>query len=90
MHLFVEKWIPGANLPDRRALSGRILEREVAKVEARMREQIKGNIATGQCDGWKNVAKTSVITSMITVEHLVSLKTKLNQFDFLPFCRPIW
>ena len=90
MRLFVEKWIPGANLPDRRALSGRILDREVAKVEARTRERIKGNIATGQCDGWKNVAKTSVVTSMITVEHLVSLKTKLNQFDFLPFCRPIW
>jgi hypothetical protein len=72
MGLFVEKWIPGAKLPDRRALSGRILDREVARVEARTREQIKGKIATGQCDGWKNVAKTSVVTSMITVEHVVS------------------
>jgi hypothetical protein len=72
MGLFVEKWIPGAELPDRRALSGRILDREVARVEARTRERIKGKIATGQCDGWKNVAKTSVVTSMITVEHVVS------------------
>jgi hypothetical protein len=89
MRLFVEKWIPGVNLPDHRASSGCILDREVVKVEARTREQIKGNIATGQCNGWKNVAKTSVVTSMITVEHVVSLKTKLNQFNFLPFRRPI-
>jgi hypothetical protein len=88
MHLFVEKWILEAKLPDHRALSGHILDREVARVEARTREWIKGNIATGQCDGWKNVAKTSVFT-MITVEHVVSLKTKLNQFNCLPFHRPI-
>lgn len=29
-------------------------------------------MATGQCDRWKNVAKTSVVTSMITVDKVVS------------------
>ena len=75
MGLFVEKWIPGAKVPDRKSLSGRILDREVAKVEARTRERVQGKVATGQCDGWKNVAKTSIVTSMITVEHVVSLTT---------------
>jgi hypothetical protein len=67
MGLFVEKYIPGARVPDCRALSGHILDSEVAKVEARTKERIMGKMATGQCDGWKNVAKTSVVTSMITV-----------------------
>jgi hypothetical protein len=83
MGLFVEKWIPGAKLPDRRALSGRILDREVERVEARTRERIKGKVATGQCDGWKNVAKTSVVTSMITVEHMVSFMANTRPFQIL-------
>ena len=83
MGLFVEKWIPGAKLPDRRALSGRILDREVERVEARTREQIKGKVAMGQCDGWKNVAKTSVVTSMITVEHMVSFMANTRPFQIL-------
>jgi hypothetical protein len=73
MSLFVSKWIPGATVPDRRSLSGRVLDGEVAKVEARTKERIAGKMATGQCDGWKNVAKTSIVTSMITVEHEVCL-----------------
>jgi hypothetical protein len=71
---FVEKYIPGAKVPDRRVLSGRILDGEVAKVE----ERIVGKMATGQCDGWKNVAKTSVVTSMITVEHEVSMVIQIE------------
>jgi hypothetical protein len=73
MGLFFRKWIPGAMVPDRRSLSGRVLDGEVAKVEARTKERIAGKMATGQCDGWKNVAKTSIVTSMITVEHEVCL-----------------
>jgi hypothetical protein len=71
--LFIEKYIPGAQVPDCRVLAGWILDGEVAKVKARMKERMKGKIATGQCNGWKNVAKTSVVTSRITVEHKVKL-----------------
>jgi hypothetical protein len=71
--LFVEKYIPGAQVPDCRALAGWILDGEVAKVEARMKERIKGKVTTDQCDSWKNVAKTSVVTLMITVKHEVKL-----------------
>ena len=38
-----------------------------------MISKVKGKMATGQCDGWDNIAKTHVVTSMITVEHEVSL-----------------
>jgi len=71
--LFIEKYIPGAQVPNHRALAGRILDGEVAKVKARTKERIKGKVATGQCDGWKNVAKTSVVTLMIAVKHEVKL-----------------
>ena len=72
MGLFMSKWISGAKVPDRRVLSGRILDGEVAKVDAKTKERVVGKFATGQCDGWKNVSKTSIVTSMITVEHEVS------------------
>lgn len=71
MHIFMKKWV-GAEVTDRKALGGRILDSEVQRVEARTRQRVEGKVGTGQCDGWKNVAKTSVCTSMITVEKQVS------------------
>jgi hypothetical protein len=72
MRLFMGKWIPGVAVQDRRILSGRILDGEGKKVEARLIEKVKGKLATGQCDGWENIAKTHVVTSVFTVEHEVS------------------
>ncbi|KAL6298476.1 ribonuclease H-like domain-containing protein [Sparassis latifolia] len=69
MQLFMRKWVPGAKVPDRRSLSGVYLDRAFDEVESRTTMKVKGKVATGQCDGWKNVAKTSVVTSMIMVEH---------------------
>ncbi|KAL6307742.1 ribonuclease H-like domain-containing protein [Sparassis latifolia] len=69
MHLFMKKWVPGAKVPDRRSLSGTYLDRAVAEVEERTKIKVRGKVATRQCDGWKNVAKTSVVTSVMTVEH---------------------
>ncbi|KZP28056.1 hypothetical protein FIBSPDRAFT_692517, partial [Athelia psychrophila] len=69
MHLFTDKWMPGMAIPDRRVLSGRVLDSEVARVEMQLADKVNGKLGTGQCDGWKNVAKTNVITSMMTVEN---------------------
>ncbi|KAL6302503.1 ribonuclease H-like domain-containing protein [Sparassis latifolia] len=69
MQLFMRKWVPGAKVPDRRSLSGVYLDRAFDEVESRTTMKVKGKVATGQCDGWKNVAKMSVVTSMMTVEH---------------------
>jgi hypothetical protein len=44
----------------------------VKKVEARVIEKVKRKLATGQCDGWENIAKTHVVTSMFTIEHKIS------------------
>lgn len=69
---FLAKWIPGAEIPDRRKLAGPILDKEVTRVVSKTRLQIGGQYATGQCDGWKNIAKASVVTSMIVVDFEVS------------------
>jgi hypothetical protein len=39
-----------------------------------MRKRMDGKLATGQCDGWKNVARASVVATMVTAEGEVSLQ----------------
>ncbi|KAJ6452036.1 ribonuclease H-like domain-containing protein [Mycena vitilis] len=65
---FFRKYIPQATLPDRRVLSGPVLERETEKVVARARLETNGKLATYSEDGWTNIAKTHVDTSLISVE----------------------
>jgi hypothetical protein len=62
------RWIPSAKVPDRRTLSGRVLAQEVIKADARVKEKVQGRLATGQCDGWKNISKASIVATMISVE----------------------
>ena len=69
---FVEKWIPGAIIPDRRTLSGPILDREAVKVEDKLKLKLKGQKATFQVDGWKNKAKHAIIATMVSVDFEVS------------------
>jgi hypothetical protein len=78
-HIFANKWMtPGAIIPNRKQLSGRILDKEVKLVEDQMKLKIQGKIGTGQCDGWKNNAKKSVVSMMVTVENEVSLTLQLS------------
>ena len=72
---FLAKWIPGAEIPDCHKLSGPILNEEAKRVTSKIRLRTQGCFATGQSDGWKNVAKASVITSMITVDFEVKWHT---------------
>ena len=72
MHLFVEKWVPGAIVPDQQTLSGPILDQEAAKVEDRLKLKLKGRLATYTTDGWKNKAKQSIIASVVSVGSEVS------------------
>jgi hypothetical protein len=67
MHLFFDKWMPGAVVPDRRTLSGPILDREAAKVEEKLKMKLRGRLATYTTDGWKNKAKQSIVASMVSV-----------------------
>ena len=72
MHNFFSRWIPGVVVQDRQILSGGILDAEVKKVEERIVAKVKGRLTMEQCDGWENIAKTHVVTSMMTVKHEVS------------------
>ncbi|KAF5366821.1 hypothetical protein D9758_006539 [Tetrapyrgos nigripes] len=62
-----------AVLPGHDVLSGRILNEEVGKAEAETRVEVNGCFGTGQSDGWKNVAKNSLITAMVNVEYKTHL-----------------
>jgi hypothetical protein len=86
MHSFVQKWIPGAIVPDRRTLSGPILDREAAKVEDRLKQKLQGRLATFTTDGWKNKAKQSIVASMVSVasevrQQVFSCRLKYTHWD---------
>ena len=72
LRLFFDKWIPGAIVPDRRTLSGPILDREAGKVEEKLKLKLKGRKATFQTDGWKNKAKQAIVAMMVSVDFEVS------------------
>jgi hypothetical protein len=67
---------PGAIIPDRNKLSGMILQRGVAKIEGSMREGVKNEYATLQCDGWKDISKNHLIAFMFTAKREVRKHTK--------------
>lgn len=72
VQLFFEKWVPGAMVPDRRTLSGPILNREAGKVEDKLKLKLRGRKATFQTDGWKNKAKQAIVATMVSVDFEVS------------------
>lgn len=53
-------------------LSGPILNQVLTQVESEIYAKIKGKLGTGQCDGWKNRSRTSLVASMVSVEGQVS------------------
>jgi len=71
LHLFFAKWIPGAVIPERRSLSHTTLPRLAQDAIDETAKLTNGKMATGQCDGWKNCAKTHVVASMMTVDNEV-------------------
>ena len=68
---FFWKWMK-VDLPGRKLLAGRALDQEVGRVQERMKAEVHHRFATGQCDGWKNVSRDSIIASMANVKHKVS------------------
>lgn len=70
--LFFQNWIPGVVLPGRNELSGRILDAEAQKCIANIANTVRGRLATGQCDGWKDIKRSSIIAVMMNVEYTVN------------------
>ncbi|KIK80127.1 hypothetical protein PAXRUDRAFT_159505, partial [Paxillus rubicundulus Ve08.2h10] len=44
-----------------------LLDGHVIQVEARIQECMKGGLATGQCDRWKDMAKRALVSSMMSL-----------------------
>lgn len=68
---FFGKWIPGMVVPSRRVLSSRVLDAEAERVQEAVHQRVKGQMAVGQCDGWKSVAKEAINATSMTVEGVV-------------------
>ncbi|KAJ7753324.1 ribonuclease H-like domain-containing protein, partial [Mycena maculata] len=68
LNLFFSKYVPEAKIPDRRVLSGRILDSLALQAETGMKSIVTGRLGTGQCDGWKSGAKAAIITTSVTVD----------------------
>ena len=75
---FFSRWLPHAILPGRKTLSTAILDKLVNEAEEEMRREVVAHYATGQCDGWKNTARQSLVASMINVNYTVSVLSDNN------------
>ena len=67
------KWVSGVTLPSQQGLLGEILDIQVEKAYSSMHQHMSGLYGTGQCNGWKNIAKSSLITSMVNTEYNISI-----------------
>ncbi|KAI0363380.1 hypothetical protein BV20DRAFT_958420, partial [Pilatotrama ljubarskyi] len=76
--VFFSRWLSQAIIPNRKALSGRILDKEAERVAASMKDASRGRFATGQCDGWKNITRESLAASTVNIEYTPWL---LNVFN---------
>jgi hypothetical protein len=66
-------YIPGATIPTRQAVSGKILRAEVTRVEAEIQHTFsKGAYSVLSGDGWRDLSKTHQIAFTHTVERQVS------------------
>ena len=73
LHRSIHKWVgPEVIMEDRQILSGWVLDWEVEWVEKGVISKVSWKLVTGQCDGFKNVAKSSVVSTMMSVEYEVS------------------
>lgn len=70
---FLKKYIPGCHIPSPEHLSGAVLNKHAAEVEEMMKQTLRGKFATGQCDGWKDVTRASLVASLVTVEGKVCI-----------------
>ncbi|KAF8985488.1 hypothetical protein BDQ17DRAFT_1260183 [Cyathus striatus] len=66
---FFYKWVPGCIIPGRKLLSSRILDEQAELIVDNIRKGVKGRYGAGQCDGWKNISKDSLIGSMVNVKY---------------------
>jgi hypothetical protein len=80
--IFLEKWSRGPPASNHKKLSGAVLDSELGKAEEWVRQKIQGKVGTGQCDGWKNKAKKSVVSTMLMVKNEVRIVFSQAEMKF--------
>ncbi|TFY64461.1 hypothetical protein EVG20_g5940 [Dentipellis fragilis] len=66
---FFATYIGQADFPGWEELSGRILDEEVKKVTDKMKQEVRGRYATGQCEEWRNSGNGLVLAAMLNAEY---------------------
>jgi hypothetical protein len=76
---FVEKWCarPEIHVPSADVLSGRVLNEESEKVVDGWRSTTRGQYGSGSSDGWKNIARHHLVTSVLNVCFMVRISVSL-------------
>lgn len=69
----------------RRSLSGTHLNEAVEVVKQKVLLRVEGKTAVGQSDGWKNVAKTNVTSTIMSVNHKVRALLLVVVVALLPY-----
>lgn len=76
---FTDKWVVGSQRVSAQRLSGPILDRRVKGVVERMKAAVGGKLGTGQCDGWKDISKASLVSSLVSVCREVWTRTSTHE-----------
>jgi len=66
-------YIPGARLPTHQQLSNQILNHEIVRIQGGLKESSKGQYATVQCDGWKDISKKHLVAFIYTANREVNI-----------------
>lgn len=70
---FLRKYARNPPIASAATLRDKYLKEVVKEIENNALQRMKGKLGMGQCDGWTNVAKTSLIAILVKVEERVSL-----------------
>ncbi|KAF8596027.1 hypothetical protein BDV93DRAFT_420187, partial [Ceratobasidium sp. AG-I] len=60
--------------------SGEVHKGEGETANTLMREAVKGRVATGMNNGWKNIRRTLLLASMLSVDYKVNLYGQSAQY----------
>lgn len=74
---FCQEFLPGAKVPSRRTLANRILPTMLKTVRVNIQDNVRGKLATVQCDGWSGANSHHLVAFMVTVG------TQVRYFLFL-------
>lgn len=85
---FFARWMPGIEVPRRKALGTTKIAKEIVKLDITLAEAIKGQAGTLTADGWNSISKKHLIGFVLNVGGKVSPFTELTMTSFQADNRP--